>query len=640
MVDVPIIPRDETFTQDALTAGDAVDSAKLQSQIGTIKAAINNLIYALNDFTRDDNTLQDQSLLLRMLSPELLAGIANTSAWKPKENCRLASLSNLPLTGAATVDGVAVVTGDRILVMTQINPVENGVWIANTSGAWSRATDADESTELQFAYTVVLEGLSEANTAWLIALSSVTIGSTDIYWTNVFRPQPYPGNIIGTEATRGVAVCDVNNNALGVQTNIDGVAVSTGMRILLVGQTNTAENGIYRYTGTVLERDDDDDPSMVPFKASGRYVYVVSGSVYAGSFFHYSFGHDDLYTPGLSTGSWFRINNARRIINDLPRVNYLTNGSGIIRRRKEYAATVSGVFNYGRCDRWKGALFGTTVAGTLTFTDSLLFRTPSGVSWQAVTLTGAGKVVFRQYIEAKEAKRIVDIGDGLSFSAWLFQYTGSTKVCTTKLYYANAENDFSAITEISTEDTDCDSGGTIVTMSGGGGYLPSSAKNGLMIEVSLATGAIVAQSIHMTVAVLASGSIAPNSEYHPSRPYSEELAACERYFTSTYPDGTEPTSANAIINPLLIPQLAPASTAYALVHHLRVRPRYMGTYTMEVRSGFNGAIDNVGSFELSLNKAVSAKVADEGQVKITFTTDAASFSYHRASLMYTIDWDF
>jgi hypothetical protein len=46
-----------------------------------------------------------------------------------------------PPSGAATIDGQAVVTGQRILVTTNLSSPNNGVWLANTAGAWTRPTD-------------------------------------------------------------------------------------------------------------------------------------------------------------------------------------------------------------------------------------------------------------------------------------------------------------------------------------------------------------------------------------------------------------------------------------------------------------------------------------------------------------------
>jgi hypothetical protein len=58
---------------------------------------------------------------------------------------RFASTGDLSLSGPApsgNADGVTVVTGDRVLVRAQLNGSQNGIYIANTAGAWSLASDS------------------------------------------------------------------------------------------------------------------------------------------------------------------------------------------------------------------------------------------------------------------------------------------------------------------------------------------------------------------------------------------------------------------------------------------------------------------------------------------------------------------
>lgn len=53
-----------------------------------------------------------------------------------------ASTGALVLSGEQTVDGVALVTGNRCLVKNQASSIDNGIYVVDT-GAWSRAQDAD-----------------------------------------------------------------------------------------------------------------------------------------------------------------------------------------------------------------------------------------------------------------------------------------------------------------------------------------------------------------------------------------------------------------------------------------------------------------------------------------------------------------
>ncbi|AHJ87864.1 virion structural protein [Vibrio phage PVA1] len=60
--------------------------------------------------------------------------------------------------GLIVIDGYQTIDGDRVLVREQTDSSQNGIYIAS-SGAWSRATDADEAAELKAKTSVtVLNG--------------------------------------------------------------------------------------------------------------------------------------------------------------------------------------------------------------------------------------------------------------------------------------------------------------------------------------------------------------------------------------------------------------------------------------------------------------------------------------------------
>jgi hypothetical protein len=80
--------------------------------------------------------------------------------------CVAASTSNLTLTGAQSVDGVALVAGDRVLVKNQTDPEDNGIYVVAT-GAWARASDADTAGELtENACVWVYLGLVNHSSVW------------------------------------------------------------------------------------------------------------------------------------------------------------------------------------------------------------------------------------------------------------------------------------------------------------------------------------------------------------------------------------------------------------------------------------------------------------------------------------------
>lgn len=84
-----------------------------------------------------------------------------------------------------TIDGVVLATGNRILIKDQATASENGIYTVNASGAPTRATDADASSEVTGGLTVwVNEGTTNADTAWTLTTNdAITLGSTNLTFT-------------------------------------------------------------------------------------------------------------------------------------------------------------------------------------------------------------------------------------------------------------------------------------------------------------------------------------------------------------------------------------------------------------------------------------------------------------------------
>jgi hypothetical protein len=84
---------------------------------------------------------------------------------------RLATTTNISLQGLPIVDGIQTVSGDRILVKDQSNPVENGIYLINGSEeSWTRSTDLRDNanfiTELR---VYVTQGSSNKDTIWSLS---------------------------------------------------------------------------------------------------------------------------------------------------------------------------------------------------------------------------------------------------------------------------------------------------------------------------------------------------------------------------------------------------------------------------------------------------------------------------------------
>lgn len=86
-----------------------------------------------------------------------------------------------PPSGAATIDGVAVATGNRVLLTAQSVPADNGVWVVDTAGAWTRPTDwADGATVVDG--TIIATGSNGFflwQSVWITYAQTATVIGTD-----------------------------------------------------------------------------------------------------------------------------------------------------------------------------------------------------------------------------------------------------------------------------------------------------------------------------------------------------------------------------------------------------------------------------------------------------------------------------
>jgi phage-related tail fiber protein len=104
-----------------------------------------------------------------------------------KVSVRAISTSNITLSGTQTIDGVALIAGDRVLVAGQTTQTANGIYVV-AAGAWSRATDADNTgstSEVSSGmYTFVEAGTANASTGWVLNTPNpITLGSSNLTFT-------------------------------------------------------------------------------------------------------------------------------------------------------------------------------------------------------------------------------------------------------------------------------------------------------------------------------------------------------------------------------------------------------------------------------------------------------------------------
>lgn len=104
----------------------------------------------------------------------------------PKASVKVATTGAITLSGTQTIDGVALVAGNRVLVKNQADPKTNGIYDV-ASGAWARATDSDgtPANEVSGSNYVFVEagGTTNASTGWVLqGVGNLTVGTADLNW--------------------------------------------------------------------------------------------------------------------------------------------------------------------------------------------------------------------------------------------------------------------------------------------------------------------------------------------------------------------------------------------------------------------------------------------------------------------------
>lgn len=103
-----------------------------------------------------------------------------------KGSVRVATTANITLSGTQTIDGVAVIAGERVLVKDQTLGANNGIYVV-AAGAWTRATDADVSAEVTAGmFAFVSEGTVNGDNGFALTTNDpIVLGTTVLVFTQV-----------------------------------------------------------------------------------------------------------------------------------------------------------------------------------------------------------------------------------------------------------------------------------------------------------------------------------------------------------------------------------------------------------------------------------------------------------------------
>lgn len=117
------------------------------------------------------------------LETDLTAAITAATEGKFwKDPVAAASTVNLVLSGTQTIDGIAVIAGDRVLAKDQTTTANNGLYVV-AAGAWARSNDANTAAEVNNATVLVEAGTANKGDTYTQTATVTTLGTDTQTWT-------------------------------------------------------------------------------------------------------------------------------------------------------------------------------------------------------------------------------------------------------------------------------------------------------------------------------------------------------------------------------------------------------------------------------------------------------------------------
>jgi hypothetical protein len=168
-------------------------------------------------------------------------------SWKAP--VRVATTANITLSAPQTIDGVAAIAGDRVLVKNQTTASQNGVYVV-AAAAWVRATDFDAVSpidEVNGAAMMVKEGTANADTCWTQTGLVATVGTDAmafVQFMNVVALQAGAGLVV---SGNGIGVATAN--AANIVVNADSIDLATVSQATSGSFVKVTLDGYGRVTG-------------------------------------------------------------------------------------------------------------------------------------------------------------------------------------------------------------------------------------------------------------------------------------------------------------------------------------------------------------------------------------------------------
>ena len=211
-----------TFTSGNFLQGDGTSAVTAAKVVPTGDVIGTTDSQTLTNKTFNDNLSMNSNKIVSLATPTA-ATDATTKAYvdsvavglNMKESVRAATITAGTLASSfannSSIDGIVLVTGNRILIKDQGSAIENGIYTVNVSGAPTRASDLAAAASAEGAYIFVEEGTTNADSSWVCNTSS-------------------PGDIVGTNSIIFVQFSGAEQTVAGDGLDKTGITFSVDLK--------------------------------------------------------------------------------------------------------------------------------------------------------------------------------------------------------------------------------------------------------------------------------------------------------------------------------------------------------------------------------------------------------------------------
>ena len=173
------------------------------------------------NFTGDDGTITGCTSIILSGTPVHDSHVATKSyvdsvaeGLHVKDAVLVATTANITLSNTQTIDGVAVVAGNRVLVKDQTTAIENGIYLCVDLGSWTRAPDMPTAKSAASNFVFVEQGTIGADQGFVCTTNtgSAVVDEDGLDFTQF--------------SGAGVITAGTNLTKTGNQINMDAVITS------------------------------------------------------------------------------------------------------------------------------------------------------------------------------------------------------------------------------------------------------------------------------------------------------------------------------------------------------------------------------------------------------------------------------